>query len=357
MDRIGAMRVFVAALEEGSLAGAGRKLGRSPAAVSRAIALLEAHVGTELLYRSTRSAKISEAGGYYAVACRRVLADLDEAAKLALSERSAPRGTLALTAPQLFEELVLRPILDAFIDAYPEVSARLDVTDRPVNLIDTGFDLALRIGNLADSSLVAIRFGEVRRVVVAAPCYLAQHPRIREPGDLCRHQIIANTHYDHDSWTFRPWSGSAIPRTIQLAPRLLINSGREALSFAENGRGVTRLFSYQVADKVREGALEIILAEHEPPPLPVHLISPPGRLSLPKVRAFVDFAIPLLRKHFARLANDASEHGGIVTVTADGHCSAIGRDRQHEASRRYLKPPSLPRVDHQPCGQGVATAP
>ncbi|MBV8664588.1 MAG: LysR family transcriptional regulator, partial [Hyphomicrobiales bacterium] len=181
----------------------------------------------------------------------------------------------------------------------PEVSARLDLTDRQVNLIDAGFDLALRIGNLADSSLVAIRVGEVRRVVVAAPAYLAQHPLIQEPRDLARHQIIAIAQYGHDSWSFQPSSGSAIPRTVQLAPRLLINASSEALSFAVNGRGITRALSYEVADKVREGALEIILADHEPPPLPVHLISPQGRLSVPKVRAFVDFAIPRLRSHFS----------------------------------------------------------
>jgi len=325
MDRIDAMKVFVAALEEGSLAGAGRRLGRSPAAVSRAIAFLEAHVGTELLHRTTRSIKMSEAGKHYAIACRRVLTDLDEAESLASSERASPRGTLALTAPLLSEELVLRPILDAFIDAYPEVSTRLDLTDRPVNLIDAGFDLALRIGNLADSSLIAIRVGEVRRVVVASPAYLAQYPSIQEPGDLPGHQIIAISQYGYDTWSFPPPSGSAIPRTIQVSPRLVMNASREVLSFAVNGRGVTRVFSYQVADKVREGTLQIILADHEPPPLPVHLISPAGRLSMPKVRAFVNFAVPRLRDHFARLVIDASEDGGIVTVCGVGGIAASSR--------------------------------
>ncbi|HUB15060.1 MAG TPA: LysR family transcriptional regulator [Acetobacteraceae bacterium] len=347
MDRIDAMKVFVAALDEGSLAGAGRKLGRSPAAVSRAIAFLEAHVGTELLHRTTRSIKMSDAGKHYAVACRRVLNDLEEAAVLASSERSAPRGTLALTAPLLSEELVLRPIIDAFIDAYPEVSARLDLTDRPVNLIDAGFDLALRIGNLADSTLVAIRLGEVRRVVVAAPGYLAQHPRIEEPGELSRHQIIAIAQYGQDSWSFLPSSGSVIPRTIQLAPRLVINASREALSFAVNGRGITRALSYQVADMVREGALEIILADHEPPPLPVHLISPHGRLSVPKVRAFVDFAVPRLRSHFAHLAKDVSEQGGIVTITGVGGHGGIAHCQPHKIVPRSPRLPSLPHRDLQ----------
>ncbi len=164
MDRIDAMKVFVSAVDEGSLAGAGRRLGRSPAAVSRAIAFLEAHVGTELLHRTTRSLKLSEAGERYAAACRRVLVDLEEADILAAGERSAPRGTLTITAPMITGEDVLRPILDAFMNEYPAVSVRLYLLDRPVNLIDEGIDVALRIAHLADSNFVAIRVGEVRRV-------------------------------------------------------------------------------------------------------------------------------------------------------------------------------------------------
>jgi len=182
VDRIDAMKVFVAALDEGSLAGAGRKLGRSPAAVSRAIAFLEAHVGAQLLHRTTRSIKMSEAGERYAVACRRVLTDLEEADIAAAGERSAPRGILSLTAPVLSGEEVLRPILDAFTDTYPAVSARLYLLDRLVNLIDEGIDVALRIAHLPDSTLVAIRVGEVRRIVAAAPRYLALHPRIKGTG-------------------------------------------------------------------------------------------------------------------------------------------------------------------------------
>lgn len=304
MDRIDAMKVFVAALDEGSLAGAGRKLGRSPAAVSRAIAFLEAHVGAPLLHRTTRSLKMSEAGERYAAACRRILSDLEEADIAAAGERSAPRGTLTLTAPVLSGEIVLRPILDAFMDAHPAVSARLYLLDRPVNLIDEGIDVALRIAHLPDSTLVATRVGEVRRVVVAAPNYLALHPRIGEPGDLAKHRIIAMTHFGIDSWSFPPPPGSSVPRTVQFAPRLVINSVRGAVDAAVDGHGVTRLFSYHVADPVRGGRLQIVLAGDEHPPLPVHVIAPHGRLSVPKVRAFVDFAVPRLRAHFARLSAD-----------------------------------------------------
>jgi len=321
MDRIDAMKVFVAAVDERSLAGAGRKLGRSAAAVSRAIAFLEERVGAQLLHRTTRSIKMSEAGERYAVACRRVLTDLEEADIAAAGERSAPRGILTLTAPVVSGEVVLRPILDAFMDAYPTVSARLYLLDRPVNLVDEGIDIALRIAHLADSTFVAIRVGEVRRVVVAAPRYLAQHPRIQEPGDLAKHQIIAMTHFGLDSWSFPPLSGSSVPRSVQFTARLVVNSVRGAVASAVEGSGVTRVFSYQVADHVRERELEIVLTGDEYPPLPVHVISPHGRLSVPKVRAFVDFAVPRLRRHFARLAMDAGGRG-TATQSQRGRVSA-----------------------------------
>jgi DNA-binding transcriptional LysR family regulator len=168
MDRIDAMKVFIAALDEGSLAGAARKLGRSPAAVSRAMAFLEAHVGAPLLHRTTRSIKLSEAGERYASACRRVLSDLEEADMAAAGERSAPRGTLTLTAPVVGGEDILRPIVDAFLDEVPTVSVRLYLLDRPANLIEEGIDVALRFAHLTDSTLVATRVGEVRRVRRAA---------------------------------------------------------------------------------------------------------------------------------------------------------------------------------------------
>jgi DNA-binding transcriptional LysR family regulator len=304
VDRIDAMKVFVAALDAGSLAGAGRKLGRSPAAVSRAIAFLEACVGAELLHRTTRSIKTSGAGERYAVTCRRVLTDLEEAEMAAAGEWSATRGTLALTAPEIPGEAVLRPILDAFMDAFPAVSARLHLTDRSMKLIDEGIDIALRIGHLPDSTSVAIRVGEVRRVVVAAPRYLARHPRIEQPGDLVRHQIIAMSQFGPDSWSFPPSPGSCVPRTVHFTPRLVVNSVRGAVASAVDGCGITRAFSCQIAEQVRAGELEILLADDEEPLIPVHLLAPTGRLSVPKARAFVDFAVPRLRSHFARLAQD-----------------------------------------------------
>jgi DNA-binding transcriptional LysR family regulator len=298
MDRIDAMKVFVAALNEGSLAGAGRRLGKSPAAVSRAIAFLEAHVGAELMHRTTRSLKLSEAGERYAVACRRILVDLEEADMTAAGERSAPRGTLTITAPVAAGEEMLRPVLDAFMDKFPAVSVRLHMLDRPVNLIDEGMDIALRIAHLPDSTLVALPVGQVRRVLAASPRYLARHKRITQPGDLAEQQIIAMTHFGLDSWSFPPQGESSVPLAVQFVPRFTVNSTRAAVASAVQGRGVVRIFSYHLAQEVADGALRIILAEHESAPLPVHLVSPHGRLAVPKVRAFVDFALPKLREAF-----------------------------------------------------------
>ncbi|MEH2473096.1 DNA-binding transcriptional LysR family regulator [Nitrobacteraceae bacterium AZCC 2161] len=306
MDRVEAMRVFVAALDEGSLAGAGRRLARSPAAVSRAIAFLEQHVGAELLHRTTRSIKLSEAGERYASACRRILIDLEEADMSAADERTAPRGTLTVTAPPISGEEILGPIIDAYLDAYPAVSVNLILLDRYSNLVDEGIDVALRVAELPDSSMVAVRVGgDVKRVIVASPRYLAEHPRIDEPADLTKHRIVTTTHFGHDAWVFPPAAGSSIARAVHFKPRLVVNSVRAALASAVDGHGVTRLYTYHVAERVQDGSLKIVLRNAEPLPLPVHLITPQSRTSVPKVRAFLDFAAPRLRAEFARLSAEA----------------------------------------------------
>jgi DNA-binding transcriptional LysR family regulator len=306
MDRIDAMKVFIAALDEGSLAGAGRRLGRSPAAVSRAIAFLEQHVGAELLHRTTRVIKLSEAGERYASACRRVLIDLEEADMSAAGERAAPRGTLTVTAPPISGEEILRPIIDAYLDAYPAVSVNLVLLDRHANLVEEGIDVALRVAELPDSAMVAVRVGgDVKRVIVASPRYLAAHPKITEPADLVRHHIVTTTHFGHDTWVFAPPAGSSIARSVHFKPRLVVNSVRAALASAVDGHGVTRLYTYHVAERVQDGALKIILRNAEPASMPVHLIAPQGRTSVPKVRAFMDFAAPRLRAAFARLSAQA----------------------------------------------------
>lgn len=305
MDRLDAMKVFVAALDEGSLAGASRKTGRSAAAVSRAVAFLEAHVGVPLLHRTTRSIKLSEAGERYAAACRKVLADLEEADRSAAGERSVPRGTLTITSTMFVGVEILRPIVDAFMDEYPTVNVRLYLLERPVNLIDEGMDVALRVTPLADSTLVAHPIGEARRVIVASPRYLATHPRIEEPADLGKHQIIAMAHLGQDSWAFPPLAGSSVPRSVSFTPRLTVNNVRGAIASVVDGHGVTRLLAYHVAPEIKQGLLQILLQDAEPAPLPVNIVTPYGRLAVPKVRAFVDFAVPRLRARFAALAKEA----------------------------------------------------
>jgi DNA-binding transcriptional LysR family regulator len=310
MDRFEAMKMFVMAVEEGSLAAASRRLKRSPAAVSRAIAALEGHIGAELLHRTTRVLKLSEAGDRYVVACRRVLADLAEADMLAAGDGAAPRGLLTISAPPIYGEEVLRPILDDFLDLHPLVSARLLLQDHAVSLVDEGVDVALRIGRLPDSSLIATRIGnDVRRVVVASPAYLAAHPAIREPADLARHAIIAFTNFGLDSWTFTAEANSPAPRSVRFAPRLTVNSVRAALASAAEGRGLTRLYSYHVAALVQAGRLQVVLADAEPPAVPAHLLTPEGRHATPKVRAFLDFAAPPLRRHFASVSAEAKTLG------------------------------------------------
>lgn len=300
MDRIDAMRVFVAAVDEGSLAGAGRRLGRSPAAVSRAVAFLEEHTGTALLHRTTRTLRLSEAGERYAGACRRILTDLEEADLLVAGEAAAPRGLLTVTAPVAAGEELLQPVLEAFMALHPDVTVRLQLLDRPVSLIDEGVDVALRIAHLPDSSLIAIPVGEVRRVVAAAPGYLAGHAPIAQPADLAGHRIIAMTHFGLDSWSFPPAGRSTVPFVVPFTPCFTVNTVRAAVASAAAGHGVTRVFSYHVAQAVRDGALKIVLEDNEHAPLPVHLLTPQGRLSVPKVRAFVDFAAPRLREQFAQ---------------------------------------------------------
>ncbi|WP_087725438.1 LysR family transcriptional regulator [Pandoraea sp. PE-S2T-3] len=301
MDRIDAMKVFVATLDEGSLAGAARRLGRSAAAVSRAIAYLEAHTGTALLHRTTRTIRLSAAGERYAAACRRILLDLDEADVLAAGERSGPRGLLTVASPLAAGETLMREIVDAFIERYPAVTVRLALSDVPVSLIDEGIDVALRVAHLPDSSLVATQVGEVRRVIAASPDYLASHAPIETPADLAKHQIVSMTYFGIDSWRFPASGRGSVPQVVQFTPRLIVNSIRAAIASAVAGHGVARMLTYHMVDEIERGTLQIVLREYEHPPMPVHVITPQGRLAVPKVRAFVDFAVPRLRKHFVRV--------------------------------------------------------
>jgi len=292
MDRLDALKAVVIMVDEGSLAAAGRRLGRSPAAMTRTLATLEAQAGIRLFERTTRRLRLTEAGARYVEAARRVLAEVDV---LGLVQAGgAPSGLLTLTAPRAAGAEILRPILHAFLNDHPGIQARLLLLDRLTSLVEEGFDAALRLAQLPDSSLVAVRVGSVRRVVCASLAYLADHAPIENPSDLASHNVIGLAETRQEAtWSF------AEGRTIRLRPRLAINSIAGARASAIEGRGVARLLSYQVAEDVRAGRLIVLLEAYEPPPLPAHLVAPKDRLLLPKTRAFSDFAASRLRAALA----------------------------------------------------------
>lgn len=321
IDRLDAMRVFVTALDEGSLACAGRRLSRSPAAVTRAIAALESHVGAQLLRRTTRRLQLTEAGEQYAAVCRRVLTDLEEANFAVAGNGAAPRGVLTVTAPVMFGTRVLRPIVGEFLRTYPAMQVRYLLLNRIMNLVDEGIDVALRIAPLQESSLVAVRIGEVRRVLCASPKYLVDRPPIEALADLARHECIGiEPTSPNDIWTFPPAVGGRVARTVRVKPRLMVNTDEAAVSAAIDGEGIVRIFSYKVQEDVRDGRLVVLLPNAEPSPVPVYLVTSPDRLALAKVRAFMDFAAPRLRTDLNRMtihgqASDAARPAALGQTT------------------------------------------
>jgi DNA-binding transcriptional LysR family regulator len=302
MDRIDAMTAFAATADAGSLAAAARRLGRSAASVTRAIAMLEGRIGTRLLHRSTRVVRLTEAGERYLATCRRVLAELEEADAVASGALAMPRGLLTVTAPALFGRLHVRPVVDAALAAHPELRVHFQLLDRVVDLLDEGIDIAIRIGHLPDSSLMAVKVGEVRRVVCASPAYLARKARPDVPADLAAHDCVAFSQITpNEMWSFASGGDSAAPRHVRVKPRLVVNGAEAAIGSAAEGRGVTRVLSYQVERELTEGRLVRILEAFEPPPLPVHVVYPEARLSAAKTRAFVELAVPHLRATLARI--------------------------------------------------------
>lgn len=295
MDRLDELAVFVAILDEGSLAAAGRRLRRSPPAITRALAGLEERVGARLLERTTRRSRPTEAGRRLAEHARQVLAGYDEAVREPVA--AAVRGVLRVTAPLVFGRRHVTPIVASFLDAHPGVRVELVLHDRNLDLIEDGLDVAVRIGALGDSSLVVRRVGEVRRVVVASPSYLAGRAPVRTPRDLLHHDIVFTA--------ARPgmlaWRFGAGREVVRLVPRLIVNEVDAALLAVRAGRGVARALSYQVADDLASGALVRLLPDREPPPLPVQLVVPSARHLSARARSFVDHAaralaaLPVLR--------------------------------------------------------------
>jgi DNA-binding transcriptional LysR family regulator len=310
MDRIDAMRAFTAAVDRGSLAAAARKLGYSAAKVTRGIAMLEGRLGMRLLHRSTRALHLTDFGETYLAACRQVLSALDNVERGAAAEQEQPSGLLTITAPLRFGQLHVRPILDAFLDANPAVQARLLLLDRIANLVEEGIDVAVRLGHLPDSRLVAARLGEVRRVLCASPIYIRRCGVPQAPAKLREHAcIMERDGAETELWRFASTSARSL-LSISVRPRLRVNSAEAAVDSAVAGHGIARVMSYQAAAAISAGKLVILLPRHEPPAIPVSLVMPSARSKTPKQRAFFEFAVPKLR---ARLAKAASEIGNSKT--------------------------------------------
>jgi DNA-binding transcriptional LysR family regulator len=291
MDRIDAMQAFVAVADLKGFAAAARKLDLSPPAVTRLIAALEARLGVRLLQRTTRQVALTDAGRRYLERIRRILADLEEAERAAESERTRPSGRLVVSAPVGFGRLHVSPLMSTYLKRYPEVSAELRLEDRVTNLVEDGIDLAVRIGHLADSSLVARQLGVMRRIVVAAPAYLKRHGEPKTPQAIASHQAIQfGATAVTGEWRFIDGSGEI---RVGIAPRLATNSADAALQYAEQGGGLTRVLAYQAAEAIRRGRLKTVLEKFEQPPLPIHIVYPTSRLLSAKVRAFIDLAVDI----------------------------------------------------------------
>ncbi len=290
MDRFEAMTVFVAIAEAGSLSAAARRLEQPLATVSRKLAVLEARLKTQLIARSTRRLELTEAGRDYLEASRQILEQVDEAERVAAGAYARPHGQLVISAPVVFGRLHLLPVIVEFLREFPDVDVRLIQADRIVNLLEEHVDLALRIGELADSGLVATRVGEIRRVACASPAYLAAYGRPATPADLARHACISfEGLMSASAWAFPGQS-------VEVHSRLAVTTAEAAIAAAQMGLGVARVLSYQVAEAVQAGTLERLLSDFEPAPVPVSLIYPgQGRLPM-KCRAFLDYAAPRLRE-------------------------------------------------------------
>lgn len=304
MDHLDSMRVFIAVAETGGFAPAARLLRRSPPAVTRAIAALEERLGARLLHRTTRQVRLTEAGQRFFAEGKRILGELQEAEAAVRGDHAEPQGVLAVTAPVIFGRLRLAPVLLDFLQQHPQVRARAMFVDRIVSLMDEGFDVAVRIASLPDSSLTAIRVGEVRRVTVASPEYLEKHGTPTKPADVEKHSAIGIWRGAGEELPWVYANDTAKERRPRMA--LAVTGTDVAIAAARAGHGLARPISYQVEDDVRAGRLRLVLEDFEPPPLPVQLVYPEGRQAAAKVRAFVQFAAERLRAQEALQPSAAS---------------------------------------------------
>lgn len=293
MDRFESMSTFVAVVEAGGFSAASRKLGMPLATVSRKVAELEEQLKARLLVRSTRSISLTDAGRDYFESCRRLLEDLAEAERLASGEYRAPKGTLAVAAPVVFGRTYLAPIVVDFLQAYPEVDVDLRLGASGDNLIEQHIDLAVRIGVLPDSSLMAIRAGEIRHVVVASPDYLKLRGVPKHPSELIEHDCVTLAPNETATeWVFMHDKRAA---KYPVRSRLTVTTAETAADAAVAGVGITHLFCYQVSTPIAEGKLKLLIRDFEPPAFPVNLVHASGRHMPQKLRSFIDFVLPRLK--------------------------------------------------------------
>ncbi len=292
MDRLESMSILVDVVEAGSLSAASRRLNMPLPTLSRKISELEAHLKTRLLNRSTRLLTLTDAGERYLAATRRILEDVEEAERTATGEYNAPKGELVLTAPVVFGRTHLVPVVVDFLKAYPDIDIRLTLHERVVNLQEEHVDLAARIGKLPDSTLMAIRIGEVRRILCASPAYLAARGTPRQPADLALHDCVSfHPAAQAETWDF------PVGKTTESFPmhfRFVVTTAQAAIDATIAGVGISRVFSYHIAAAQAEGLLVPVLQDFETQSIPVQLVYPAGRMPL-KLRAFLDFATPRLK--------------------------------------------------------------
>lgn len=294
MDRLRTMTIFIAVAEESGFAAAARRLNMSPPSVTRAVSELEARLGARLLHRTTRAVQLTDAGERYLADCRRIASEIEEADSQAAGVHAAPSGVVSLTGSALFGRIVLTPILVDLLDRYPEISIDTLFVDRVVHLFDEGIDIAVRIADLPDSSLAAIRVGSVRRVLCASPNYLATAGVPETPSDLAGHETIDFVNImPHGEWALeRDGKG----HSFKTRSRLRANSADVAIAAAVAGRGITRVLSYMIAPQIESGELAIVLPEFTPPPVPVHVVHKEQGQTSGRVRAVVDHLADRLRQ-------------------------------------------------------------
>lgn len=300
MDRLHEIEVFIAVADAGSFAKAAARLRLSPPAVTRAVLALEERLGGRVFNRTTRSLTITDVGQRFLESARRVLTDLDTAEKEAVGETTMPHGHLTATASVTFGRATLAPIICGFLTQHPRVTVSVLLLDRVVNLVEEGIDIAVRIGHLPDSNLVAKRIGAVQRILVASSDYLARRGVPESPADLRLHSVIAFTGLmPNREWRFLNGKKTG---SVSLHPAFEINDAAAAIQAAEMGHGITNALSYMVSDQIRAGKLTPVLEVFALPPQPVHLVYPYARLIAPKIRAFIDFAAPKLKTTLDQLA-------------------------------------------------------